>query len=379
MRVSFLLPTVGMSGGIRVVAIYAKWLADKGHIVTLISPPTRPPSLRKKMASLLKGKGWPIPFQLVQSHLDGLGLNHRVLESWRRPRDRDVPDGDAVIATWWETAEWVNALSPSKGAKVYFVQHHEVFDYLPVARCKATYRMPLHKIVIARWLVEVMRDEYGDDTVDLVPNAIDHQQFYARVRCKQSVPTVGFLYHEVHFKGVDVVLAALSKLRKQIPNLRAICFGSNSPSGRLQLGDFVEFHLEPPQDSLRNLYGRCDVWLAASRSEGFNLTAMEAMACRTPVVSTRAGWPEEAISNGYNGKLVDIDDVEGLARGALEILCLSDEDWLLCSNNAWATVADSSWKKSSQLFEEALIHACRRSKLGEIAGRCGLSNLQGCP
>ena len=27
---------------------------------------------------------------------------------------------DVVIATWWETAEWVNALSRKKGEKIYF-------------------------------------------------------------------------------------------------------------------------------------------------------------------------------------------------------------------------------------------------------------------
>jgi len=31
---------------------------------------------------------------------------------------------------------------------------------------------------------------------------------------------------------------------------------------------------------------------------------MEAMACRTPVVSTNTGWPSEAIKSGWNGILV---------------------------------------------------------------------------
>jgi glycosyltransferase involved in cell wall biosynthesis len=32
---------------------------------------------------------------------------------------------------------------------------------------------------------------------------------------------------------------------------------------------------------------------------------MEAMACRTPVVATRTGWPAEAIVAGFNGACVD--------------------------------------------------------------------------
>jgi hypothetical protein len=47
-----------------------------------------------------------------------------------------------VIATWWETAEWVDRLSVSKGKKVYFIQHYEAFDYLPKERVEATWRLP---------------------------------------------------------------------------------------------------------------------------------------------------------------------------------------------------------------------------------------------
>ena len=42
-----------------------------------------------------------------------------------------------VIATWWETAEWVAGLSPRKGAKAYFLQHHEVHPGQPVDRVRA--------------------------------------------------------------------------------------------------------------------------------------------------------------------------------------------------------------------------------------------------
>ena len=120
-----------------------------------------------------------------------------------------MPDADVVVATWWETAEWVNALDPRKGAKVYFIQHHEVFPYLPVDRSRATYQLPLRKVVISRWLLDVMREEYGDGSVDLVPNSVDSAQFFAAPRGKQSVPTFGFIYSTSGFKGLNVMLAAL--------------------------------------------------------------------------------------------------------------------------------------------------------------------------
>jgi len=128
---------------------------------------------------------------LATSHVVGSGVEHRVLDRWRPIVDADLPDADVVIATWWETAEWVNALDPRKGAKAYFIQQSRSVPYLPVDRSRATYRLPLRKIVISRWLEQVMRIEYGDNSVDLVPNSVDPDQFFAPFRGKQSIRPLG--------------------------------------------------------------------------------------------------------------------------------------------------------------------------------------------
>ena len=106
---------------------------------------------------------------------------------------------------------------------------------------------------------------------------------------------------------------------------------------------------------LRDLYASCDLWLTASRSEGFNLTAMEAMACRTPVVATRTGWPEDAIVNRSNGICVDIDDLQALIEATHWVLGLDDPRWRDLSRAAFETVKDASWERSAKEFEQALI------------------------
>lgn len=354
MRITFVLPPVNLSGGIRVVAIHARALAERGHRVVLVSPPPAAMPLRRKARHFLRTLAWPRTVHNPPSHLDGVGLDHRVLDRYRPPTDADLPDADVVVATWWETAEWVHALGPAKGAKAYFIQHHEVFPHLPVARAHATYRLPLQKIVIARWLKEVMARQYGDPDADIVPNAVDHAQFFAPPRGRNPRPTLGFLYHPAHFKGADVALAAVSRLRRMLPGLRVVAFGAEAPGKALPLGPGIEFTLAPAQARLRELYAQCDVWLTASRSEGFNLPAMEAMACRTPVVATRTGWPEEAIVPGRNGILVDVDDIGALACGAAWILGLPDERWREVSQAAYGTVRGCSWAHSTDLFEAAL-------------------------
>jgi glycosyltransferase involved in cell wall biosynthesis len=305
------------------------------------------------------------------SHLDGSGLDYKILDRPRPVTNADVPKADVVIATWWLTAEWVNDLNSEKGAKVYFIQHHEVFSHLPLDRARMTYRLPLHKIVVAPWIKKVMASEYNDTVVDLVPNCVDTRQFYSEPRGKQREPTVGVLYSSSPFKGVELSLNALAKVRERFTTLRILCFGSERPSRSVPLGNNIKFFLLPSQDEIRKIYSACDVWLTASHSEGFNLPAMEAMACRTPVVSTRTGWPENAIRSGWNGVLVDVNDGDGLVRGLEWVLSQNDQEWRRLSDNAYATVADSSWEKGVKLFENALNHARRRADRGEIAGLGG--------
>lgn len=357
-----------MTGGNKVVVIYAQALAMKGHTVKLVSPPPQATSIRAKISSLLTGNGWPADVKRHPSQLDGSGLDHSVLDRWRPVIDSDVPDADVVVATWWETAEWVAGLAPEKGAKAYFVQHHEVFSYLPMERARVTYRLPFQKIVVAEWLKRTLEVDYNDFLVDLVPNSVDHEQFFASVRDRQAVPTLGFLYSTAAFKGVDTLFLALALVTERVPGLKLIAFGSEVPGLLPRLPEGTEFYFRPPQHQIRDIYARCDVWATASRSEGFNLPAMEAMACRTPVVATRTGWPEEAVKSGWNGMLVDVDDVAGLANSIERVLNQDNNAWRAMSANAFATVAESSWDVSADLFEKALLNAQARAARNEIAG-----------
>jgi glycosyltransferase involved in cell wall biosynthesis len=272
----------------------------------------------------------------------------------RKIRERDVPDADVIIATWWETAEFIGGMSPSKGRKVYFVQHHEVFDYLPRERVAATYRSDMQKIVIAHWLVKAIADDGNTQGATLVPNAVDKTQFFAAERSKRARPRIGTLFSETGFKGFDISLGVLDLVRQAVPDVEVVAFGAQPPDKYRDRMEGITLIVEPPQDTLRDIYAGCDVWLCCSKSEGFNLIAMEAMACRTPVVSTRTGWPEEAIVDGVNGALAEVDDVRGLAAAVISILQTSDTQWKRLSDGAAQTVANSSWENSARMFEAAL-------------------------
>ncbi|MFC7408438.1 glycosyltransferase family 4 protein [Hydrogenophaga atypica] len=354
MKIIFLLPPVNFSGGIRVISIYAQWLAQHGHEVLLLSPPPKPVPFRRALKSWMRGRGWPQKMRVVPSHIDGKGLNHLVLDCHRPPNINDIPRADVIVATWWETAEWLNSFPDNWGSKTYFIQGYEVFDYLPRNRCEATYRFPFKKIVVAQWLADLMREKYGDPNVEVVVNGVDHELFYSPIREKQCRPTMGVLYHEAHLKGFDVALSTISRLKARIPDLGVIAFGSRAPSGVYDIPDYFDLHIAPAQERLRELYSSCDVWLTTSRSEGFNLMAVEAMACRTPVVSSRTGWPYGAVVDGKNGYLFDIDDVLAAEDALYKILNLPNQSWKTMSDSAFSTASEISWESSCLKFESAL-------------------------
>ena len=367
MKITFLLSSLDMSGGIRVLATYANMLAADGHEVFAVVPAPRPIPWKRQVRNLLRTGRPNGVAPRHRSHFDSMPLQVHELESHRPVVDADVPDADVLIATWWETAEWAIRLSASKGAKVYLIQHHETFENMPAARVKATYRLPFHKVVVCDWLLDLMRDEYKDDSVDLVCNAVDHRMFHAPARARQPVPTVGFMYSVAEYKSTPVAVSALRKLKAALPVLKVISFGMNAPQGMEFMGPDLEFHLSPDQSVIRECYSRCDVWLTSSRSEGFNLPALEAMACRTPVVATRTGWPWKAVVDGANGYLADVNDDESLYRGLQKVL--RSPDWETMSSNAYNTAKPLTWDDAYRQLLESLHHACRRAQRGEIAGR----------
>jgi glycosyltransferase involved in cell wall biosynthesis len=366
MKITFVLPHAGLAGGIRVVAIYAARLKKRGHDVFVVSLPPDPISPLQQVKSLLKGQGWPSNTKKQPSHFDGVDVRHQVLSSWRPVTDADVPDADVVVATWWETAEWVWNLSDAKGAKAHFIQHYEAFENMPKDRVDATWRLPLHRITISQWLLDLARTRFGDSKVSLVLNSVDTNQFYAPPRARQSDPTVGLLYAPVRWKGCDVSLKAFSLAAEKFPNLRLVAFGTEPVSPDLPLPPNSKYIQQPAQNSIKDIYASCDVWLCGSRGEGFHLPPLEAMACRCPVVSTEVGGPVDVIENGINGYLVPIEDSVALADKLIHILSRSDAEWQAMSDAAYATATRYTWDDATDRFEAALHTAIERSQRGDF-------------
>jgi glycosyltransferase involved in cell wall biosynthesis len=351
MRISFVLHTNNFSGGLRVIALIAERLRDRGHEVLLLSQPYVAPSLRVIARKLLRQGRLQLRPRRPGPHLDKLADIHRALERPRPVTDADLPDADVVVATWWETAHWVAALSPSKGAKAYFMQDYGAAGQ-EIEKLVPTWRGPFAFITIAEWLRELILSYNPDAHVTVMRNAADLERFHAPPRDRASPPRVGYLHRAAKSKGADVALSAVAAARETVPELEVVAFGAEPQPDALP--DFVDYRHRPTDAEVRAIYAGCDAWLFPSRIEGFGLPLLEAMACRTPVVASKAGAAPDLIRSGENGWLVDVDDVDAMARAIREMSTMPPDRWRALSEAAHATVAEYSWDDAVDIFEAAL-------------------------
>jgi glycosyltransferase involved in cell wall biosynthesis len=356
MKITFVLGSgFSLTGGDRVIALYAQKLQERGHEVLVISRPRKTPTWRDQLRSLRQGDGWIKVRPNRPSHFDKVTVPRRMIEQFRPVVDADVPDADMVVATWWETAHWVANLSPRKGAKAYFMQDYGAPGQ-ELEKIVPTWTLPLHIITIAQWLVDLIREHCGDIPISLVQNAADLENFYAEPRTKQPYPTIGFGYRTLHSKGTDIALEAVRLARKEVPDLKLIAFGSDKPLKAMPLPEDALFYRCPSDGEIRQLYARCDAWLFPSRLEGFGLPILEAMACRTPVIGTPAGAAPELLANGA-GLLVEPENPVDMAQAIVKVCRLSQTEWRALSDAAFNRVSSYTWEDAADLFEAALYHA----------------------
>jgi glycosyltransferase involved in cell wall biosynthesis len=127
-------------------------------------------------------------------------------------------------------------------------------------------------------------------------------------------------------KAYDNLLRAAAIAVRRNPNLRFVVVGEGSGSlledllrlrAGLGLQEIVHFAGFRPDATvpLRNF----DAFVLASRSEGFSIATVQAMASGLPVVATKSGGPEEIVTDGEDGLLIPREDPDALAAAILRV------------------------------------------------------------
>ncbi len=127
-------------------------------------------------------------------------------------------------------------------------------------------------------------------------------------------------------KGFDLLLRAFARVQERFPQWRVCIIGEGPEreplqrlAGDLQLGDRVQ--LLGQVADVESWMARAGLMLHPSRREGFPNSVLEAMAMGAAVVCAdcRSG-PAELITDGVNGRLVPVDDLEALVRTMSDLM-----------------------------------------------------------
>ena len=355
MKLTFLLPYAGMHGGIRVVAIYAQLLRDRGHDVNILSVTKKPLGIKDTFRYFRQHKKWPSKRKTQEkTYFEQDDQSWTILNHAGPITDQDLPDADIVIATWWKTAEWLQNLSASKGIKFYFCQGYETHNAIYQKRAEATYRLNMKKICVSDWVRQQIRDLTGTYDQEVIENGVDLHQFYQSSKVIRDRACFGFVFSDDHIKGADIIIGALTLAKAKDPNIRAIAFGSKAPL--TELPKWIEFHQNPPQEFIRRIYSQCSAWLFGSRAEGFGLPILEAMACKTPVIATPAGAAPELVTKSC-GFIIPHADTSAMSEKILFMSKLNPVEWETFSESAYKMARRNCWNDAVIKFEKILMES----------------------
>jgi glycosyltransferase involved in cell wall biosynthesis len=348
MKITFVLPGVWLLGGVKVVFEYANRLQEKGHEVHIVYP----------MIPMSSGKnGHYIKNFVNRSITTLLNIKKSNTVDWfdvkakliSKPTLDEIfiPDGDIVVATSWQTTYFVNKYSKNKGEKYYLIQHYEIWSG-DKEEVDMTYKLGFHNIVISSWLKNVLEKELGAKTEALILNGIDLNQFYP-----ENVPKIHndirilMLYRYGEWKGVNDGLRAFEIVKKKYCNARLVMFGTRKKDG---IPEDVEYHKNITADELRKLYSSCDIFMYPSRSEGFGLPPMEAMACGCAVVTTNVGAVPDYTIPGKTALVSAPKDPEALAQNIIQLIENEDKRKQIAENGN-NYIKQFTWDKSTDELE----------------------------
>lgn len=185
---------------------------------------------------------------------------------------------------------------------------------------------------VSRFLREKTLTNYNiDKEIEVIPNFVDVKHF-RRINAEEVRRTCAphgekILVHTSNFrpvKRVGDVIRIFHEVRKKVPS-RLFLIGDGPDRSQCEqlardLGIYQDVKFLGKQTEVVPLLSAADLFLMPSQSESFGLSALEAMACEVPVVSSSVGGLPELVLHGQTGFIAEIGDIDRMSRYAIDLL-----------------------------------------------------------
>jgi glycosyltransferase involved in cell wall biosynthesis len=233
-------------------------------------------------------------------------------------------------------------------------------------------RMP-HVLTVSRSSARDIVADFGVDPerVEVVPLGVEPEVFQHYRDPRVPGRIVAMASADTPMKGVATLLEAFAKLRTE-RDAELVLISRPKPGGpterlveRLSIGEHVRFVSGLGDTELAELVGSAEVACVPSLYEGFSLPTVEAMACGTPLVVSRAGAiPEVVGEDGVCADLVTPGDVGQLATALQALLDDPERRLRMGAAGRERALARFSWRAVAEATAAAYRRAVDEARDG---------------
>ena len=353
MKINFLMSSfVKKPGGSHRVAYeYANYFANSSHTVRLIYPDklSKFPQSQSFVESLKYNFYNFEKYIFKRRDLSWFKFHMNVEKIFVPDLTEDyIPDADIVVATAWQTAEYIKDYSQSKGAKIYIIHHDESLSGYPIERVRETWHIPIYKVAVSQWTYESVKP-IAPERLFYIPNGINTSVYREIEPIESRHLCLCMNYSPRKIKDIQTGIEAILIAKERFPHLRVKLFGVFPKSSVIP--NWAEYyHNRSDSFIVEKIYNLSSIFVCSSLFEGFGLSVAEAMACGCAIVTTDCGGVRDFAIHNKTALLSSPKDVDTLA----ENLCLLIQDNELRINLAYSgrdNIRSFSWDNSCNNFE----------------------------
>ena len=203
--------------------------------------------------------------------------------------------------------------------------------------------------------------------IEVIPNFIEIDQTnanegpcYRNLMAKADERIITHISNFRKVKRIPDVIKIFHKIQQQLPSkLMMVGDGPEKEHAELlceQLGIQDKVIFFGNSNEIDKILCFSDLFLLPSETESFGLAALEAMACKVPVISSNSGGLPEVNVDGVSGYLSNVGDIDDMAYNALKIL--SDNKTLTeFKQNAYVIAKKYDIKYILPMYEELYLKA----------------------
>lgn len=368
MKINFVTSSCNLTGGNRVVMELINGLSDLGHDVSLITLGDK-----KDLDWIdLKGSVVSVRRTLTQRIVGYLYRQAFSIETFPEEETRlvlkNLPKADVNVATMSHTGFPVHR--SSQGLAFQYHMHYEPYvreNGYKKKIIEESYNLPVIKIANSSWVSDVIEKEAGEKVTGLVLPAIDHSVFYSKeikkIPNKQAKIKIVSLAKYKWWKGFPDALKTIDQVRKKGYDVDFLAFGGAFDRNELpeEVKDIpFTFVGKKANEELADFYRDADILISNSYFESFPLPQLEAMACGTPVVTTRYGTEDYAEDN-VNSYVVEPKKPQIMAEKIVSLI-EDAETYQKFSLAGIDTAKKFTWEAASKQMEQIFMRAMNEDK-----------------